>query len=57
MKSIRANLERMALGLVMFLIAACGSRDEAGSPAIQGAPATIKAAVTEVRSAQFPVVV
>jgi len=56
-KSIRANLERMALGLVMFLIAACGSRDEAGSPAIQGAPATIKAAVTEVRSAQFPVVV
>jgi RND family efflux transporter MFP subunit len=47
----------MALGLVMFLIAACGSRDEAGSPAIQGAPATIKAAVTEVRSAQFPVVV
>jgi RND family efflux transporter MFP subunit len=56
-KSVRANLERIALGFALFLIAACGSRDEAGSPAIQGAPGTITAAVTEVRSAQFPVVV
>jgi RND family efflux transporter MFP subunit len=41
----------------MLLITACGSRDEAGPPATQGAPAAIKAAITEVRAAQFPVVV
>ncbi len=56
-KRMRANLEGVSLGLAMFLITACGSRDEAGLSATPGAPATIKAAVTEVRTASFPITV
>ncbi len=54
---MRANLERISLGLAMFLMTACGSRDEAGLPATPGAPATINAAVTQVQAARFPITV
>lgn len=52
-----SSLELVFIGLLPLLPAACGSQDEAGPPATQGAPAAIKAAITEVQAAQFPVVV